>query len=183
MNVLVPLAEGFEEIEAVTIIDVLRRAGIDVTAAHLGANPVTGSHGIAVIADRHLDDCVTDRFDAIVLPGGMPGSANLKGDSRVVSLIREFHDAGKLTAALCAAPMVLGHAGVAAGRRVTCYPGFEAECRGATITGEPVTVDGLVVTGRGPGCALPFALTLVDILVGGTAARQLRDALQVYWND
>lgn len=181
MKILVPLAEGFEEIEAVTILDVLRRAGLDTTSAGLTGNPVRGSHGIPVMADEPLAGLRPDDFGAIVLPGGMPGSDNLKKSDTVISFIQGIYRRGGVTAALCAAPMVLGHAGVLAGKKATCFPGFESEMKGATPTGSPVEVDGTIITARGPGCAIPFALALVEALAGKTMMRELRDAMQVYW--
>lgn len=181
MKILVPLAEGFEEIEAVTILDVLRRAGLDTTSAGLTGNPVRGSHGIPVMADEPLAGLRPDDFGAIVLPGGMPGSDNLKKSDTVISFIQSIYRRGGVTAALCAAPMVLGHAGVLAGKKATCFPGFESEMKGATPTGSPVEVDGTIITARGPGCAIPFALALVEALAGKTMMRELRDAMQVYW--
>jgi len=181
MDVIVPLAEGFEEIEAVTIIDVLRRAGVRVTAVYLKKNPVTGSHDITVTADKNIDDIRASDFDCMVLPGGMPGSSNLKEDPRVISLIKEISGSGKITAALCAAPLVLGHAGVLRGRKATCYPGFEAQMTGATPLPDPVVRDGTVITGKGPGCAIPFALELVAALAGRDAAESLKENMQVYW--
>jgi 4-methyl-5(b-hydroxyethyl)-thiazole monophosphate biosynthesis len=181
MKILVPLAEGFEEIEAVTILDVLRRAGLDTTSAGLTGNPVRGSHGIPVMADEPLAGLRPDDFGAIVLPGGMPGSDNLKKSDTVISFIQSIYRRGGVTAALCAAPMVLGHAGVLAGKKATCFPGFESEMKGATPTGSPVEVDGTIITARGPGCAIPFALALVEALAGKTMMRDLRDAMQVYW--
>jgi protein deglycase len=181
MGVIVPLAEGFEEIEAVTIIDVLRRAGVLVTAVYLKKNPVIGSHAISVTADKNIDDIQASDFDSIVLPGGMPGSSNLKDDPRVVSLIRDFNGAGKITAALCAAPLVLGHAGVLKGKRATCFPGFEEQMTGATPVPDPVVRDGIIITGRGPGCAVPFALELVAALVGKEKAESVKENMQVYW--
>lgn len=181
MNVLVPLADGFEEIEAVTIIDVLRRAGVQVTSLYLKKNQVTGSHGITLAADKNIDDIRASDYDCIVLPGGMPGSSNLKEDPRVISLVKEVYQAGKVTAALCAAPMVLGHAGVLNGKRATCFPGFEDHMTGATALPDPVVKDGSIITGKGPGCALPFALELVAALAGREKADSLKENMQVYW--
>jgi protein deglycase len=181
MRVIVPLAEGFEEIEAVTIIDVLRRAGIDVTTAFLEKKQVTGSHSIRITADKDIDGVRASDFDCIALPGGMPGSANLRDDPRVVRLVRENAGAGKLTAALCAAPLVLGFAGVLEGKRATCYPGFEGQMTGAVHVPEPVVRDGNFITGKGPGCAIPFALELVAALAGKDRALAIRENMQVYW--
>lgn len=181
MSVIVPLAGGFEEIEGVTIIDVLRRAGIGVTSVFLEKNPVIGSHSIAVTADKSIDEIRSSDFDCIVLPGGMPGSSNLKADARVIGLVKEFAGSGKITAALCAAPLVLGYAGVLAGKQATCFPGFEEQMTGATAVPDPVVRDGQVITGKGPGCAIPFALELVKALAGVDKARELSESMQVYW--
>ncbi len=181
MKILVPLAEGFEEIEAVTIIDVLRRAGLDITVANVGGNPVRGSHAIAISADEPLSRLSPGDFAAIALPGGMPGSENLRKSEPVISFVRDIFGRGGVTAALCAAPMVLGYAGVLKGRKATCYTGYEGTMEGAIPTGAPVEVDGTIITGRGPGCAIPFALALVEALAGKTVMKELRDAMQVYW--
>ncbi|OHD64974.1 MAG: hypothetical protein A2176_04250 [Spirochaetes bacterium RBG_13_51_14] len=181
MRVIVPLAEGFEEIEGVTIVDVLRRAGVSVTTAFLKKNPVSGSHGIAVTADKNIDNIRASDFDCIALPGGMPGSNNLKEDGRVIDLILEFSSGGKVTAALCAAPLVLGHAGVLRGKRATCFPGFEDQMIGAVAVPEPVVRDGLIITGKGAGCAIPFSLELVAALVGEDVALGVKERMQVYW--
>ena len=181
MSVIVPLAEGFEEIEGVTIIDVLRRAGIAVTSVFLKKNPVIGSHAIAVTADKSIDDIRSSDFDSIALPGGMPGSSNLKEDARVVGMVKDFAGSERITAALCAAPLVLGHAGVLAGRRATCFPGFEEQMTGAIAVPDPVVRDGNIITGKGPGCAIPFALELVAAMAGTNVARGLAESMQVYW--
>jgi 4-methyl-5(b-hydroxyethyl)-thiazole monophosphate biosynthesis len=181
MHVIVPLAEGFEEIEAVTIIDVLRRAEVQVTAAFLKKNPVMGSHAISVTADKNIDDIRMSDIDGIVLPGGMPGSSNLKVDKRIISLVRELSGAGKITAALCAAPLVLGYAGILKGKRATCFPGFEDQMTGALHVPDPVVRDGNIITGRGPGCAIPFALELVAVIAGKEKAANLKESMQVFW--
>jgi len=181
MKVLVPLAEGFEETEAVSIIDVLRRAGINAVTAHTAGNPVTGSHGIPVTADRPFAGLMPVDFDGIALPGGMPGSENLRNDPAIISFVRELHRRGALVSAICAAPIVLARAGVLAGKRVTCYPGFEDELDGAHVTGEPVVADSMIVTGRGAGCAIPFAIAIAGILMGEKMRDELKDRLQVYW--
>ncbi len=181
MKIVVPLAEGFEEIEAVTIIDVLRRAGLDVTSAHVRDNPVKGSHGIPVTADRSLAELKPAEFNCIVLPGGQPGSDNLRKSDAVISFIKHIFSKGGYTAAVCAGPIVLGHAGVLYGKKATCFPGYEKDCEGATMTGTPVEHDGTVITGRGPGCALPFALELVKTLAGEQVMKELVKNMQVYW--
>jgi 4-methyl-5(b-hydroxyethyl)-thiazole monophosphate biosynthesis len=177
-RVLVPLAEGFEELEAVTIIDMLRRAGIEVVVAALARSPVTGAHGIALSADTTLGDVSTQDFDLIALPGGMPGAANLRDDPRIGAIIRRLHEDGRHVAAICAAPMVLQAAGVLAGRRATAFPGSLDEAAGMTLVDEPVVVDGRVITSRGPGTALDFALELVAQLSGPAARQKVESALQ-----
>jgi protein deglycase len=172
-RVLVPLAEGFEELEAVTIIDILRRAGIEVVVASLAGSPVTGSHGIRLAADTPLAALVEQDFDMIALPGGMPGAAALARDPEVQRLIRELAAADKYTCAVCAAPIALAAAGVHRGKRVTCYPGFESQLEGGTLVEDRVVVDGTLVTSRGPGTALEFALALVGILRGATVQSEL----------
>lgn len=178
-SVLVPLLEGFEEIEAVTIIDVLRRAGVHVIVAGDKAGPVRGSHGIGVVADLSLDEVKADELAMIALPGGMPGAAHLAEHAVVQRLIREVCDHAGYTAAVCAGPMALGAAGVLQGKMATCYPGFEEHLTGADTREDRVIVDGKVVTSRGPGTALEFALTLVSLLVGPQKESQLEQGMLV----
>jgi 4-methyl-5(b-hydroxyethyl)-thiazole monophosphate biosynthesis len=177
-RVLVPLAEGFEELEAVTIIDVLRRAGIEVVTASLAGSPVTGAHGIAVSADARLDAVAEQDFDMIALPGGMPGASHLKADPRIARIIQRLHGAGERVAAICAAPMVLAAAGVLQGRRATSFPGFLDDARGLTVVEDAVVSDRGVITSRGPGTALDFALELVAQLQGSAARQQVESRLQ-----
>src|SRR5262245_55418591 len=134
-RVLVPLAQGFEELEAVTIVDIRRRAGLEVVVASLEGGAVTGSHGIRLDADAALGEVAERDFDAIALPGGMPGADHLKRDPRVAAIVRRLHGAGRPAAAICAAPMVLDAAGVLDGRRATSYPGLPKEANGATGVG------------------------------------------------
>jgi 4-methyl-5(b-hydroxyethyl)-thiazole monophosphate biosynthesis len=177
-RVLVPLAEGFEELEAVTIIDVLRRAGIDVVVASLGDSPVAGSHGIRIAADTPLGALAEQQFDMIALPGGMPGADHLKKDTRIAALINRLCGEGKPVAAICAAPMVLAAAGVLDGRRATSYPGFLKDAKRTTVVDEPVVSDNGVITSRGPGTALDFALALVAELAGRDVRNEVEAALQ-----
>lgn len=181
MKILVPLADGFEEIEAVTIIDVLRRGNIDVVTAAVGSSPVTGSHGITVSADTLLSELNADEFNAIVLPGGMPGSENLKSSNDVISIINTISQKGGYIAAICAAPIALGEAGILEGKTATCYPGFENQLGDVRYSEEPVAVDGEIITGRGPGCAIPFALKLVELFKDSETSVELKKAMQVYW--
>lgn len=171
------LAEGFEEIEAVTVVDVLRRAGVLVTTAALTGLHVAGAHEIVVQADVSLDDVEANDFDALILPGGQPGSTNLQRDARVLALVRRFVGKNKLTAAICAAPTVLESAGVLGGRRATCYPG--SELPSAQFELSAVVEDGCIVTSRGPGTAIDFALTLVRRLCGPEAAELQREKMLV----
>ena len=163
-TVLVPLADGLEEVEAITIIDLLRRAGVDVTTAALKGVIAEGAHGITIGADKSLDDALNGEYDMVVLPGGGVGAQNLEADPRIGPLMKKQIAAGKFACAICAAPVVLEHAGILEGKKATCYPGFELSS--ATNTGAPVEVDGKVVTGRGPGTAMDFALALIEQLEG-----------------
>ena len=180
-RVLVPLAEGFEEIEAVTVVDLLRRAGIEVHTASLDGPRVTGSHGIALMADVALDAASADDYDMIVLPGGMPGAENLKNDARVTSLLRRFAADGRYTAAICAAPSVLAHAGLLEERSATSYPGFlnANSAPGIRLRDDAVVVDGKVVTSRGAGTAMEFGLALIGLLRGAEARRLVEERLQL----
>ena len=173
------LAPGFEEIEAVTIIDVLRRAGIEVTALSVGASPVRGSHGISVSADRPLAEAAHEEWEMVILPGGMPGSTNLRDDPGVQGLLRRQAERGGRIGAICAAPIALGKAGLLRGRKATSYPGFEKELSGATYREERVVADGNIITSRGPGTALEFALRIVEELKGAVAAEELRTGMLV----
>ncbi len=179
MNVLMPLAEGFEEMEAVVVIDVLRRAGIAVTTAATGdTRSVTASRGVVLVAESLWPDVDPDAFDALVLPGGGPGTARLKADPRVLDAVRAFHAQGKTIGAICAAPTVLAAAGILEGRAVTCYPGCEKGLAGTRYTArEPVVADGNVITSQGPGTSFEFALALVERLAGASTAAQVKAGL------
>jgi 4-methyl-5(b-hydroxyethyl)-thiazole monophosphate biosynthesis len=177
--VLVPLLEGFEEIEAVTIVDVLRRAELTVATAGERRGPVRGAHGIEVVAERALGEIDTRELQAIVLPGGMPGSARLAEHPIIQGILRDLHASGHHIGAICAAPIALASAGVHRGKKLTCYPGFEERLQGATIVDERVVVDGKLVTSRGPGTAIEFALTLVRLLTGPATAQTLAERLLV----
>ncbi len=178
-SVLIPLAPGFEDLEAVTLIDLLRRAGIEVVAAGLHAGLIEGSRGVRVQPDTLLDDVMMRDFDMIALPGGMPGAEHLKNDTRVQTLLRRLGDTGKFTAAICAAPIALARAGLLDGKRVTSYPGFVEKLGlpNTTCLNDPVVVDGKVATSRGPGTAMDFALTLIELLVGKPTRDQVEAGL------
>jgi 4-methyl-5(b-hydroxyethyl)-thiazole monophosphate biosynthesis len=171
---LVLLAEGFEEIEAVTIVDVLRRAEVSVTTASLGGKHVKGSHGIVLEADALFDRVSVSDYDALVLPGG-PASKTLREDPRVQSAIKKGAAEGKLLAAICAAPTALEAAGVLRGKRATVFPGNALPS--ATFVEEPVVEDGDVITSRGPGTAMAFSLKLVERLSGKTTASATAERL------
>lgn len=179
-KVLVPLAEGFEEIEAVAIVDVLRRAGVEVFVAGLVPGPVRGSHGIALETDGVLDDVDPASLSMVVLPGGQPGTDHLRGDPRVLAIVRALESSGRTVAAICAAPMVLADAGVLEGRQATSHPSVRDRLAGATVVGAPRVVrSGHVLTSQGPGTAIEFALEIVRELCGDAAARRLGAAMLV----
>lgn len=175
-NVLVPLAQGCEELEAVTVIDLLRRAGITVDSAGLDAQPVRASRGTVLIPDITLDEALTRDYDMLVLPGGLPGADHLKHDPRIIELVARMAAQQRYTAAICAAPRVLAQAGVLANRRATSFPGALdiAAIPGIDYCDEPVVRDGTVITSRGPGTAMDFALELIEVLAG----RQQRDTVE-----
>jgi len=161
--IAVHLADGFEEIEAVTIIDVLRRAELDVSVVSVSGNlEVTGAHQLKVIADMLFDQVIYDDIYMIVLPGGMPGAANLDAHDGLKLQIKQFNAKNKLLAAICAAPLVYGNMGILAGKQVVCYPGFEKYLIGAEILNNPVVESGNIITGRGPAAAIQFALKIVE---------------------
>jgi 4-methyl-5(b-hydroxyethyl)-thiazole monophosphate biosynthesis len=179
-SVLVPLAQGCEELEAVTIVDLLRRADIEVVTAGLDDRPVRASRGTVLIPDMTLDQALTREYDMVVLPGGLPGADHLDKDPRVTALLRQMAGAGKFTAAICAAPKVLAHNGLLDGKRATCYPGSmdPGSVPGMEYSEEPVVADGKVITSRGPGTAMDFALQLIETLAGEQTRMQVEAGLQ-----
>ena len=179
MTILVPLAPGFEETEAVSVIDVLRRAGIKTVTAAVSGNPVKGSHDIEIIADTMLNE--KEDYSAIVLPGGMPGTINLRNDKRIISITKKIHAAGGITAAICAAPIVLFEAGITKNKRITCYPGFEKEITDAVYSDESVVKDGTIITAKGAACAVPFALKIVEEISGADTAENIKKSLMSFW--
>jgi len=177
-TVLVPLAGGVEEIEAITIIDILRRAELNVTTVALADRTVSGAHGINVIADKTLSEVKDSNFDALILPGGMPGTTNLLESEELKKLIKTHFDSSKLTGAICAAPWVLSDTGVLKGKTATCYPGFEDKFSDTTEKStDRVVVDDNVITSRGPGTAMEFALKIVEKMRGDSVANNLREGL------
>ena len=180
-SVLIPIAPGFEELEAVTIIDLLRRAQVEVVVAGLeGRQPVTGSRGTTLFPDIGLDEVMGRDFDMITLPGGLPGADHLDQDPRVHELVQRLAQQDRYITAICAAPKVLGHAGVLAGRRATSFPGQleNLQLSDIDIVADPVVIDGKVITSRGPGTAMDFALTLIEQLCGKAKRLEVEGPLQ-----
>ncbi|MBP3918609.1 MAG: DJ-1/PfpI family protein [Clostridia bacterium] len=172
------LADGFEEIEALCPLDLLRRAGADIQTVGVTGKTVTGSHNITVTADITADEIVLDRsLEMIILPGGMPGTANLDASGAVHETIRWAAERGVTIGAICAAPMILGKLGYLSGRSAICFPGFEKYLIGANISAKPVVADENFITAKGMGVALPFGLTLVAALFGEETAEELKKSV------
>jgi 4-methyl-5(b-hydroxyethyl)-thiazole monophosphate biosynthesis len=180
MKVLVPLATGFEELEAVTVIDILRRAGVDVTVAGLENGVITGSRATQILPDCDLDSALDADYEMIVLPGGLPGADNLNKDKRVHELLKKMASAGRYIAAICAAPRVLASAGLLNNKEMTSYPGSlsEVSADGMFNSGKAIVIDGNIITSRGPGTAMDFALQLVQVLVGEEVRNKVETGLQ-----
>lgn len=175
--VYVFLAEGFEEVEALTVVDLLRRANVDVKMVGVGATYITGSHGITVKADI-LDKDLTDELpEMIVLPGGMPGTLNLEASEIVQKMIKLCAKKGSFIAAICAAPSILGHLGLLNGKKAVCYPGFEKDLIGAEIQLSSVCLDSNIITARGVGAAIEFALELIKCLKNRALADEIKEAI------
>ncbi len=177
------LATGFEEIEAITTVDMLRRAGVDMqtVAVTEGDLRVSGAHGIEVTADLHINDALADdSLEGVFLPGGMPGTTNLNASEKVRGLISYCADNGRYVFAICAAPMVLGAMGLLRGKKATCYPGFEKDLEGAECTNLPAVQDGKFITGKGPGATVDFASLIITELKGAEVAKSLKDAMQCH---
>lgn len=179
-RVLIPLAQGCEELEAVTIIDLLRRAGIEVVTAGLDDQPVKASRGVMLVPDTTLDDALNQEYDLVALPGGLPGADYLNEDQRIQSLLKKMASDNKYTAAICAAPKVLASAGLLEGKRATSFPGIleKLNMPDVTIEAGPVIQDGKVITSRGPGTAMDFALTLIENLSGRDKRLEVEAGLQ-----
>lgn len=180
VRVLVPLAPGCEELEAVTIVDLLRRARIEVVTAGLTSGPVKASRGTVLLPDVTWDDAAQQDYDMVVLPGGQPGADNLERDARVMALLKKMAAAGKYTAAICAAPKVLAAAGLLDGKRATSYPGALDIKRypNIRIENQAVVRDGQILTSKGPGTAMDFALALIEVLTDRATRDQVETGLQ-----
>ena len=177
-NVYVFTADGFEEIEGLTVVDLMRRAGAQVQMVSISDGlAVKGSHGIEIKADTFFDDVDFDQADLLVLPGGMPGTLHLGEHEGLTGLLQDFAAKGKRVAAICAAPSVLGGLGLLKGKRAVCYPGFEDKLTGAQVKMEEVVTDGCITTSRGLGTAIPFALELISLLFGPEKAEEIKKSV------
>lgn len=177
-TVYVFFADGFEEIEAFTSVDVMRRAGLNVEMITVTSDEIVrGAHDVPVLCDKNIVNC--DFFDAdlVLLPGGMPGAATLGECADLRKFLLRFAEKNKPIAAICAAPMVLGKLGLLKGRKATCYPGFEQYLEGAEYTGASVEKDGNIITGKGPGASMEFALAVIELLQGKEKVQVLKDAM------
>ncbi|WP_455212847.1 DJ-1 family glyoxalase III [Kaarinaea lacus] len=179
-SVLIPLAQGCEELEAVTVIDLMRRAGIEVISAALTDGPIKASRGTVLLADTTLDEALNRDYDMVVLPGGLPGADYLNADSRIQQLLQTMAKHNKFTAAICAAPKVLATAGLLTGKRATAFPGVleKLDLPSTQLDTSAVVKDGNIITSRGPGTAMDFALELITLLVGDAKRNEVESALQ-----
>lgn len=179
MKVAVFFAEGYEEVEALSVVDVLRRGGVEVIMAGVDAEEVTSARNIIVKMDQKAEEINYDEVDMIVLPGGLPGVDNLFASELVKSKILEFKKVDKWIAAICAAPSVLGKLGVLEGECATCYPGFEEHLSGAVHSGDRIVVSNKIITGKGAGASLEFALKLLEVIAGEERANQIKQGMLV----
>ena len=171
------LADGFEEVEALCPLDLMRRAGLSVTTVGVGKREIVGAHGITVVADTETDCFDASEAELVFLPGGMPGTLNLASCDAVIKTVKDAYSKGRYVAAICAAPSILGDLGMLRGRRATCYPGFEDRLLEANLSDEKVVVDGNVITATGMGVALEMGLALVSLLCGEQKAKELSSAI------
>lgn len=177
-NIGIFFAEGYEEIEALTVVDMCRRAGINIQMVSVtGERKVTGSHKIAVEMDLLFDEVDFEGLDMIVLPGGMPGTLNLEAHAGLMACVDDFYREGKGLAAICAAPSIFGHKGLLKGRKACSYPGFEKDLEGAEVVFDSVAVSEHVITSRGMGCAIDFSLAIISKLCGAAEADKLAKAI------
>ncbi len=177
-KVCVFFATGFEEIEALTVVDLLRRQEIETEMVSVtGERTVVGSHKIPVVMDSLLKDLDFKEVDMLVLPGGGLGTKNLEACGPLMEQVDAFAGAGKGVCAICAAPSILGHRGILKGKKATCYPGFETQLMGAQVVSEPAVRDGNIITGHGMGCSIPFGLAIVEYLAGEEASRAIAEKI------
>ncbi|OFI05894.1 chaperone protein YajL [Clostridium acetireducens DSM 10703] len=177
---VVLFAEGFEEIEGLTVVDVLRRAGVLCDMCSVSSNKeVVGAHNIPIKTDITFDNANFDEYEAIIMPGGIPGSTNLRDNNKVLDKVRDFNNKGKIVAAMCAAPIVLVAAGVVAERTITAYPGIEKELGNVNYSEEIVVQDGNIITSRGPATAIYFALKILQNLSGREVAENIKEGMLV----
>ena len=179
-TIFVFLADGFEEIEALTPVDILRRAGLSVkTVSVMGEQVVTGAHGVPVMADVMFDEVNAEDAEMILLPGGLPGATNLDAHQGLSQMILDFAKEEKPLAAICAAPLVFGNRGLLEGKKATCYPGFETYLKGAQYTAALVEKDGNFITGKGPGAAMEFAFAIVEKYCGMDKVNELKQGMMI----
>ena len=171
-------ANGFEEVEAITSVDVIRRAGIDIATVGIGSKNITGSHGITVVCDLDEAQADIDNYDGLLLPGGMPGTLNLEKSQTVNKFLDKAFETNRLICAICAAPSILGHKNMLVGRRAVCFPGFESELNGAVLTDAYVETDGNIITAKGMGSAVDFGLAVSEAVMGSEIAVKLKESLQ-----
>lgn len=173
------LANGFEEVEALAVVDVLRRASLKVTVVGVGSDVITGSHAISVVCDA-VDSAVSpnEDLDAVILPGGMPGTLNLEHSEMVNAFVDYASQHGKLICAICAAPSILGHKGLLRGKNAVCFPGFESELEGATLSDSFVVTDGNIITAKGMGSAVKFGIAIATEFVGEEKMKKIEESLQ-----
>lgn len=177
MKVAVYFATGYEEIEALAVVDVLRRGNVEVSMVGVSGKTVVSARGISINMDTTLDEINHDEIDMMVLPGGVPGIINLEANERLISELKSFREKGKWLAAICAAPSILGSQGLLVGEKATCYPNYESKLIGCEHVDEKVVVSGKIVTGKGAGAALDFAIKILEVLQGKEIADQVRKSM------
>ena len=171
-------AQGYEEIEGLTVVDICRRCGLEIDMVSVDeTGSVRGSHGICVEMDKKLSQISFDEYDMLVLPGGMPGTRNLEANETLMGQVDAFYESGKYIGAICAAPSIFGHRGILKGRNACCYPGFESHLEGAKVTENPVEISGNVITSRGMGTAIDFGLQIIARFQGKEAAKEMAEKI------
>lgn len=171
------LADGFEEIEAITPIDILRRSGVDIVTVGVTGKTVNGAHGIPFVCDITINETKEDGIDAVILPGGMPGTKNLENNDAVINLVKNAVRDNRLVCAICAAPSILGHLNILNGKAATCYPGFEKELSGAKIINNAAVSDGNIITACGPGAAKEFSFAILSALMGEKISKETENSM------